>query len=45
MKVTEFKGIASQQNFKVGNAVTSDLVRAIQQAEENQLCFSNSMYA
>ncbi|NTW98639.1 MAG: hypothetical protein HGB35_01615 [Geobacteraceae bacterium] len=44
MIITEFKEIASQHNRKVGTAARGNLVRAIQQPEENQLCFSCRMY-
>lgn len=45
MKITEFKGSPGQPHFKVDNAARNNLVRAIQQAEENSICFSDNLYA
>jgi len=40
MKINEIKEIAKQHNIKVGKMKKADLVRAIQEAERNELCFS-----
>jgi hypothetical protein len=39
MKLDEIKEIAKQHNIKVGKQKKADLVRAIQQAEQNDACF------
>jgi hypothetical protein len=39
MKLDEIKEIAKQHNIKAGKMKKSDLVRAIQQAEGNEVCF------
>ena len=39
MKLDEIKEIAKQHNIKVGKMKKADLVRAIQQAEINDVCF------
>ena len=39
MKLDEIKEIAKQHNIKVGKMKKADLVRAIQQAENNDICF------
>ena len=39
MKVDEIREIAKQNNIKAGKMKKADLVRAIQQAEGNQVCF------
>jgi hypothetical protein len=39
MKMNEIKEIAKQHNIKVGKMKMADLVRAIQQAENNDVCF------
>jgi hypothetical protein len=39
MKLDEIKEIAKQHNIKVGKMKKADLVRAIQQAENNEVCF------
>ncbi|MBC8019571.1 MAG: Rho termination factor N-terminal domain-containing protein [Verrucomicrobia bacterium] len=39
MKLDEIKEIAKQHNIKVGKMKKADLVRAIQQAEVNEVCF------
>ncbi|MBK5275743.1 MAG: Rho termination factor N-terminal domain-containing protein [Desulfuromonadales bacterium] len=40
MKLDEIKEIAKQHNIKVGKMKKADLVRAIQQAENNTACFA-----
>lgn len=39
MKLDEIREIARQHNIKAGKMRKADLVRAIQQAEGNQVCF------
>jgi hypothetical protein len=39
MKLDELREIAKQHNIKTGKMKKADLVRAIQQAEGNQVCF------
>ena len=39
MKQDEIKEIAKQHNIKVGKMKKADLVRAIQHAENNHVCF------
>ena len=39
MKIDEIKEIAKQHNIKAGKMKKADLVRAIQDAENNELCF------
>jgi len=39
MKLDEIKEIAKQHDIKVGKMKKADLVRAIQQAENNGVCF------
>lgn len=39
MKLDELKEIAKQHNIKVGRMKKAELVRGIQQAEENDACF------
>ena len=39
MKLDEIKEIAKQHNIKVGKMKKAELVRAIQQAENNDVCF------
>ncbi len=39
MKLDEIKEIAKQHNIKAGKIKKSELVRAIQQAENNDVCF------
>jgi hypothetical protein len=39
MKLEEIKEIAKQHNIKVGKMKKAELVRAIQQAENNDVCF------
>jgi hypothetical protein len=39
MKLDDIKEIAKQHNIKVGKMKKADLVRAIQQAENNDVCF------
>jgi hypothetical protein len=41
MKLDEIREIAKQQNIKAGKMKKADLVRAIQQAEGNQVCFDS----
>jgi Rho termination factor, N-terminal domain len=39
MKLDEIKKIANQLNIKASKMKKADLVRAIQQAENNEVCF------
>lgn len=39
MKLDEIKEMAKQHNIKAGKMKKGDLVRAIQQAENNDACF------
>ncbi len=39
MKLDEIKEIAKQHNIKAGKMKKADLVRAIQEAEGNDICF------
>jgi hypothetical protein len=39
MKLDDIKEIAKQHNIKVGKMKKADLVMAIQQAENNDVCF------
>ena len=39
MKLDEIKEIAKQHNIKAGKMKKAELVRAIQQAEVNDVCF------
>jgi hypothetical protein len=39
MKLDEIKEIAKQHNIKTGKMKKAELVRAIQQAEGNEVCF------
>jgi hypothetical protein len=39
MKLEEIKEIAKQHNIKVAKLKKTDLVRAIQEAENNEVCF------
>ena len=39
MKLEEIKEIAKQHNIKAGKMKKAELVRAIQDAEGNELCF------
>jgi hypothetical protein len=43
MKLDEIKEIAKQHNIKVGKMKKAELVRAIQQAEENEVCFETGL--
>jgi hypothetical protein len=43
MKLEEIKEIAKQHNIKVGKLKKADLVRAIQQAENNDVCFETGV--
>lgn len=40
MKIDEIKEIAKQHNIKTGKMKKADLIRAIQEAEKNDQCFS-----
>jgi hypothetical protein len=42
MKLDEIKEIAKQHNIKTGKLKKAELVRAIQQAEGNEVCFETS---
>ncbi len=39
MKIDEIKEIAKKHNIKVGKMKKAELIRAIQEAEKNDLCF------
>lgn len=39
MKLDEIKEIAKRHNLKVGKMKKAELVRAIQQAENNDICY------
>ena len=39
MKLDEIKEIAKQHNIKLGKMKKADLVRAVQQSENNDICF------
>lgn len=39
MKLEEIKEIAKRHNIKAGKLKKADLVRSIQQAEHNEVCF------
>jgi hypothetical protein len=39
MKLDEIKEIAKQHNIKVGKMKKAEIVRAIQEAEANEICF------
>jgi len=41
MKLDEIKEIAKQYNIKTGKMKKADLIRAIQQAENNDVCFES----
>jgi hypothetical protein len=41
MKLDEIKEIAKLHNIKVGKMKKADLVRAIQQSENNEVCFES----
>jgi hypothetical protein len=43
MKLDEIKEIAKQHNIKVGRMKKAELIRAIQQAEENVVCFESGV--
>jgi len=43
MKLEEIKEIAKQHNIKAGKMKKADLVRAIQQAENNEVCFETGV--
>jgi hypothetical protein len=43
MKLDEIKEIAKQHNIKVGKMKKAELVRSIQQAEENEVCFETGL--
>ena len=42
MKLEEIKAIAKQHDIKVGKLKKAELVRAIQVAEGNEVCFETS---
>jgi len=42
MKLDEIKELAKQHNIKAGKMKKADLVRAIQQAEGNDVCFETA---
>lgn len=41
MKMDEIREIAKQHNIKAGRMKKADLIRAIQQAEGNEVCFDS----
>jgi hypothetical protein len=41
MKLEEIRKIANQHNIKSGKTKKADLIRAIQQAEDNEPCFDS----
>jgi hypothetical protein len=41
MKLEEIKEIARQHEIKVGKLKKAELIRAIQQAEGNEVCFAS----
>ncbi len=43
MKLEEIKEVAKQHNIKVGKMKKAELVRAIQEAENNDVCFETGM--
>jgi hypothetical protein len=43
MKLEEIKEIAKQYDIKTGKLKKVDLVRAIQQAENNEVCFETGL--
>jgi hypothetical protein len=43
MKLEEIKELAKQHNIKVGKMKRTDLVRSIQQAENNDVCFETGV--
>ncbi len=43
MKLEEIKEMAKQYNIKAGKLKKADLVRAIQQAENNEVCFETGV--
>ena len=43
MKLEEIKELAKQHDIKVGKMKKAELVRAIQEAEKNDLCFETGM--
>lgn len=45
MKLEEIKGIAKQHDIKVGKMKKAELVRAIQSAEGNEICFETGRAA
>jgi hypothetical protein len=45
MKLEEIKKIAQQHNIKVGKMKKAELIRAIQQAENNEACFETGQAA
>lgn len=45
MKLEEIKEIAKQHNIKVGKLKKAELIRAIQLAEGNEVCFESGKSA
>jgi hypothetical protein len=45
MKLDEIKEIARQHNIKVAKMKKADLIRGIQQAEQNEICFETGSAA
>lgn len=45
MKIDDIKEIAKQHNIKTGKLKKAELVRAIQAAEQNDICFETGMAA
>jgi hypothetical protein len=43
MKLEEIKELAKQHTIKVGKMKKAELVRAIQEAEKNNVCFETGM--
>lgn len=42
MKLDEIRELAKQHNIKVGKMKKAELIRAIQQAENNHVCFETA---
>jgi hypothetical protein len=45
MKIDDIKEIAKKHNIKTGKMKKADLIRAIQVAEHNELCFGSGKAA
>jgi murein tripeptide amidase MpaA len=45
MKLEEIKELAKQHNIKTGKLKKAELVRAIQEAEKNDICFDTGTAA